>query len=303
MIYTVTINPSVDCLMEVENFYLGKTNRASTQKMVPGGKGINVSRVLKNLGTRSEALGFIGGFTGAFIKDELEKESVFSSFIETEGNTRINVKMKTDTETEINGKAQEITNEHIQKLLIQLDELKSGDLLILSGSLPSTLPADLYNTIINRLSEKNIYVCVDTSGEPLKEAMKASPYMIKPNQAELEQLYKENVKNLDDAVKLARKAVADGARHVLVSMGGEGAALVSKNESYKATVPKGTLINSVGAGDSMVAGFIHILTQSGSLEEAFKYSVAAGSATAFSNGFCTAENVEKLLPEVLIEKI
>ncbi|MCE7791492.1 1-phosphofructokinase [Salipaludibacillus sp. CUR1] len=303
MIYTVTINPSVDCLMKVENFYLGKTNRASTQKMVPGGKGINVSRVLKNLGTRSEALGFIGGFTGAFIKDELEKESVFSSFIETEGNTRINVKMKTDTETEINGKAQEITNEHIQKLLIQLDELKSGDLLILSGSLPSTLPADLYNTIINRLSEKNIYVCVDTSGEPLKEAMKASPYMIKPNQAELEQLYKENVKNLDDAVKLARKAVADGARHVLVSMGGEGAALVSKNESYKATVPKGTLINSVGAGDSMVAGFIHILTQSGSLEEAFKYSVAAGSATAFSNGFCTAENVEKLLPEVLIEKI
>ncbi|SES33995.1 1-phosphofructokinase [Salipaludibacillus aurantiacus] len=303
MIYTVTINPSVDCLMEVENFHLGKTNRASTQKMVPGGKGINVSRVLKNLGTRSEALGFIGGFTGAFIKDELEKESVFSSFIETEGNTRINVKMKTDTETEINGKAQEISNEHIQKLLIQLDELKSEDLLILSGSLPSTLPADLYNTIINRLNEKNIYVCVDTSGEPLKAAMKASPYMIKPNQAELEQLYEENVKNLDDAVKLARKAMADGARHVLVSMGGEGAALVTKNESYKAAVPKGTLINSVGAGDSMVAGFIHILTQSGSLEEAFKYSVAAGSATAFSNGFCSAEDVEKLLPEVLIEKV
>lgn len=303
MIYTVTINPSIDYLLTVDSFQLGETNRASGQSMVPGGKGINVSRVLHRFGLESEAMGFTAGFTGEFLKQELRHEGINGRFIDTEGRTRINVKLKTEQETEINGRSPEIKGHHISTLLNQLDSLEEGGTLVLSGSLPSFLPADLYKSIIERVKAKGVFVYVDTSGESLKESLQAAPFLIKPNQNELASLYKEDIHDLKSAVNAGKKAVADGAEHVLVSMAGNGAALVSESLTLAANVPKGTVRNSVGAGDSMVAGFIYAYEQSGSMEEAFRFSVAAGSATAFSTGFCSKDHVLSLLPDVYIKRL
>ncbi|RKL66813.1 1-phosphofructokinase [Salipaludibacillus neizhouensis] len=300
MIYTVTINPSVDYLVELNDLSIGKTNRAVAQRTVPGGKGINVSRVLKTFDTETKALGFIGGFTGEFIQDELRKEKVTTDFIETVGQTRINVKLQMDAETEINGQAPEITEKHITKLLEKLDSLKEGDILVLSGSVPSVLPSDIYKRMIARVQEKKVVTFLDTSGAPLKEAIQASPFLIKPNQAELEDLYGEKITNLTDAIRLAKRAVEEGVQAVLVSLAGEGAVFVGKDFIYTANVPKGTVRNSVGAGDSMVASFIYYYLQTSSLREAFKYSVAGGSATAFSEGFCTLDKIEELVLEISV---
>ncbi|WP_416151585.1 1-phosphofructokinase [Salipaludibacillus sp. HK11] len=302
MIYTITLNPSVDYLLEVEQFSLGKTNRAEAQKMVPGGKGINVSRVLKRFGTYSEVLGFTAGFTGSFIKDELNKEGIIHRFIDTEGQTRINVKLQTDMETEINGKAPEILDYHVDKLMKQLDMLASGDVLVLSGSVPSILSTEIYKIIIDQVKQRGVVTFVDTSGLPLKAAIEAKPFLIKPNQHELEELYEESISDLKSAVKLAKKTVDAGeVQNVLISMAGEGAALVTKENSFLATVPQGIVKNSVGAGDSMVAGFLFAYMQSTEIEEAFRFSVAAGSATAFSEDFCSLNQVQSLIKEVSIE--
>ncbi|MCR6095389.1 1-phosphofructokinase [Salipaludibacillus agaradhaerens] len=303
MIYTVTINPSIDYLVNVDNFQLGETNRVATQNMVPGGKGINVSKVLKNFGTASVALGFTAGFTGQYLKQELIKDGVDCQFIDTPGHTRINVKLKTDTatETEINGVAPDIKQEHIDQLFQQLDKLQKGDLLVLSGSLPTVLEADLYMQLIDHAKKKQAHVLADTSGEPLRHVLKASPFLIKPNEKELQYLYEGQITDLDSAIEFAQKAIEDGAEHVLVSMADKGAALVSQTQVYTATVPKGTVKNSVGAGDSMVAGFIYAYSQSRDLQEAFRFSVAAGSATAFSDGMCTEEKVKSLLSHISIK--
>ncbi|PYZ93847.1 1-phosphofructokinase [Salipaludibacillus keqinensis] len=303
MIYTVTLNPSVDYLLEVEPFQIGETNRAKAQSMVPGGKGINVSRVLKRFGISSEAFGFTAGFTGDFIKEELSKEGITHRFIETNGQTRINVKLQTKTETEINGQAPIIEKAHIEQLLSQLDILEVNDVLVLSGSVPSILPSDIYKRIIERVKPKNVPVFVDTSGASLESAVQASPFLIKPNQDELEDLYQEKVTDLGSAVKLAKKTIEKGVENVLVSMAGDGAALITKEKGYVATVPKGIVKNSVGAGDSMVAGFLFAHMQGMDVEEAFRFSVAAGSATAFSEGFCTLEQVQSMISEVSIDII
>lgn len=303
MIYTVTLNPSVDYLVGVESFQWGATNRVNQQAMVPGGKGINVSRVLQRFDVKSEALGFTAGFTGSFIKEELNKEGVSNRFIETDGQTRINVKLQTDVETEINGKAPDIQGKHIAKLLKQLDTLTSSDVLVLSGSVPSILSPDLYQQIVDRVKGKGVTTFVDTSGAPLEAVVEAGPFLIKPNQHELEELYNQKVTDLVSAVALAKKTIEKGVEYVLISFAGEGAALVSKDHAYVASVPKGVVKNSVGAGDSMVAGFLYAHLQSLEIKEAFRFSVAAGSATAFSEGFCSLDQVQSLMQEVSIQII
>ncbi|WP_280770021.1 1-phosphofructokinase [Salipaludibacillus daqingensis] len=303
MIYTVTLNPSVDYLVGVESFQWGATNRATEQAMVPGGKGINVSRVLQRFGVSSESLGFTAGFTGSFIKEELTKEAVAHRFIETGGQTRINVKLQTDTETEINGKAPEIQEKHIDELLQQLDLLTTKDILVLSGSVPSILSTNLYQQIVERVKRKGVKTFVDTSGAPLEAVVEAGPFLIKPNQQELEDLYKQKVTDIPSAVTLAKKTLDKGVNYVLMSFAGDGAALVSKDDTYVATIPKGNVKNSVGAGDSMVAGFLYAYMQSMDIKEAFRFSVASGSATAFSDGFCSLDQVQSLMQEVSIEMI
>ncbi|SDO33507.1 1-phosphofructokinase [Alkalicoccus daliensis] len=301
MIYTMTLNPSVDYLVSVNNFQLGKTNRADTQRMVPGGKGINVSKVLQLFHIPTKLFGFTAGFTGEFIQNTLQKQGLDTSFIEVEGMTRINVKLKTDAETEVNGQSPEITEQDAAKLIKQLDQLQEEDTLVLSGSLPTNLSPDFYASLMEAAAVKNIRTVLDTSGEPLRSGLKANPFLIKPNIAELEALYDTKTETQEEVITLAKRAVEDGAQHVLVSSGGSPALLVSKEQVLEASVPKGEVKNSVGAGDSMVAGFLFSLTEKDDLVQALKTSVAFGSATAFSQGFVTEETFQRLLPDIQVK--
>jgi 1-phosphofructokinase len=299
MIYTVTMNPSIDCFMELPELIEGATNRASEQRMIPGGKGINVSRVLHRFDIDSILLGFTAGFTGAFLKEELTAEGLQAHFTDTPGMTRINMKLKTAKETEVNGPSPEISQDDVSELLRKLELADKDDLLVLSGSLPPSLPADTYRTIAKKTPLKTV---VDTSGIPLQKALSARPYLIKPNIDELTALYGQESADTSGAVRLARKAVADGAENVLVSRGAESALLVSADRVLEAAVPSGTIHSTVGAGDSMVAGFIAGLANGHPPEEAFRWSIAAGSATAFSESLCSKKLVEELLPSVSVHE-
>lgn len=303
MIYTVTLNPSIDYLVEVENFQIGSVNRTSLDKKYPGGKGINVSRVLKRIGNDTTVLGFIGGQTGEFVKACLNNEEVYTNFTEINGDTRINIKLKTDIETEINSQGPEIPKESYQQLLSLISNLQTHDVLVLSGSIPTSLPKDAYVTMMKLCSGKGVQVVVDTSGKVLLDVVQYQPFLVKPNHHELAQLYSTEIKNVLDACKYGIKLVEAGAQHVIVSMAGDGAVLCTKEKSYVANVPKGRVINSVGAGDSMVAGFIGMFEKTESVFTAFRYSVAAGSATAFSSDLCTLELIEELLPQIEISEI
>lgn len=300
MIYTVTLNPSIDYLVTVDDFHFGATNRADEQHIVPGGKGINVSKVLAAFGIPSSLLGFTAGFTGDFIESELKSQGLETNFIRVEGTTRINVKLKTDMETEINGRSPAVEEKHLEKLREQIASLSKGDTLVLSGSLPKSLPADTYRKLAEEASRRSVRTVVDTSGVPLREALYAAPFLIKPNIAELEALYGAAAETEQEIIRLAEKAVSDGAQHVLVSRGGDPALLVTKNDVYTASVPSGEVRNSVGAGDSMVAGFLYGLEQQLDIKKAFQYSTAFGSATAFSLNFASRESMEKLLPDIHI---
>ncbi|WP_163539953.1 1-phosphofructokinase [Gracilibacillus sp. YIM 98692] len=304
MIYTVTCNPAVDYVVRLENLDLGELNRSQADYKEAGGKGINVSRVLARLGEESTALGFIGGFTGTFITDYLSKVGIRHQFVSLEEDTRINVKLKADgEETEINGKSPEITNEEYQHLLRQLKELKEGDIVVLAGSLPKSLPSNTYQSIVSQLNDQGVTAILDTSGVPLKEAIQASPAFIKPNHHELAELMDEAVQNDQDVIRLAKK-LRDTYHidHILVSMAKDGAIYIGEAGVWKLQAPEGKAIHSVGAGDSAVAGFIYRWQQTKNAEEASKYAVAAGSATAFSKTLCTKEEVESLLSQVSVEK-
>lgn len=303
MIYTVTLNPSVDYLVRVPDFQLGATNRAESQEMVPGGKGINVSKVLSTFDVATRLYGFTAGFTGDFIEKDLKEKSLETHFIHVQGTTRINVKLRTDTETEVNGQSPDISDKNTEELLAQIDQLTSGDTLVLSGSLPSNLPADFYETIIRTANQKKVRTILDTSGAPLTHGLKANPFLIKPNIAELEALYQTTTAGIEEVIELAERAVSDGAENVLVSSGGKPALLVSKDMVLESTIPSGSVVNSVGAGDSMVAGFLYSLSKNSDLKQAFQYSVAFGSATAFSQGFVTAASFHNVLPEVQINTL
>ncbi|UGB32478.1 1-phosphofructokinase [Metabacillus sp. B2-18] len=303
MIYTVTLNPSVDYIVRVEQFELGSLNRSSEDSKFPGGKGINVSRVLKRLGVESNALGFIGGFTGSFVADFLSEENIQHNFINVSGDTRINVKLKTDVETEINGVGPSVSEEQLNQFLQLFQHMNQDDIVLLAGSIPGTLPTSIYQKIMTICKEKEIKVVADVSGDALKEVVSEKPFLIKPNHHELGELFETNIQSVEDAHKYAKQLVQQGVKHVIVSMAGEGALLVTDEFSYVANVPKGKVLNSVGAGDSVVGGFLSAFSENKSLEEAFKIGVASGSATAFSLELCTKKEVEELLPQIEVVKI
>lgn len=297
MIYTVTFNPSIDYIVSMNHFSLGKTNRTTEEKMFPGGKGINVSTVLTNLGISNIALGFIAGFTGTEIKRLSQEQGILCDFITLpEGNNRINVKLKDYDGTEINGSGPDIPNTKLEELLKQLNRLKDGDSLVLAGSIPSSVPSNIYQTIMEKLKEKKVNIIVDATKDLLKNALQFRPFLIKPNRHELEEAFDIIIESKEEAIRYARHLQRMGARNVMVSLSGDGAVFVSEEgESFEADVPPGKLINAVGSGDSMIAGFLAGWETTANYEQAFKMAVAAGSASAYSEELASKKQVEALL--------
>ena len=300
MIYTVTFNPSLDYIVSVENFQLGITNRTSSELMLPGGKGINVSTVLMNLGIENKALGFVAGFVGDEIIRRLEEMGVQNGFIRIEeGVSRINLKLKSIDGTEINGQGPVISPEHVEELMKQLDRLGEGDVLFLSGSIPSSMPDDAYQKIMERLDGRGVQIVVDATKDLLLNVLEYHPFLIKPNNHELGELFGVELKTREEVIPYAKKLQEKGAVNVLVSMAGEGAVLIDVNEDvYMAPAPKGMLVNGVGAGDSMVAGFMAGWLEKQDYEHAFCMGVSAGSASAFSEHLATKAEIEAVYQQV-----
>lgn len=297
MIYTVTFNPSLDYIVSVDDLILGMVSRTKKEIINPGGKGINVSLVLRNLGYDSTALGFQAGFTGKEILRRLDERGIMSDFIEVaEGISRINVKIRSREESEINGMGPAIKEDEIEKLYERLNRLEDGDVLILAGSIPSVLPETMYRDIMERLSGRKLRIIVDAAGELLVNVLPYKPFLVKPNNHELGEIYGVTLKTRGEVVPFARRMQQEGARNVLVSMAGEGAVLLTEDgQVFQTEAPKGTVRNSVGAGDSMVAGFVAGYLASEDYEQAFYMGVCTGSASAFSEGMADRESVRKLL--------
>ena len=300
MIYTVTFNPALDYVIAVDHFAPGQINRTKEETMVCGGKGINVSALLANLGYESTALGFVAGFTGEEIVRRCQKAGFHSDFIRVkDGLSRINVKMKSDEETEINGMGPDITGKNVELLFEQLNELKAGDVLVLSGSIPSSIRSSIYKEIMERLQGRGIQIVVDAEKALLMEVLPLHPFLIKPNNYELGEIFGVTLSTKEDVILYAKKLQEMGAANVLVSMAGDGAVLVAEDGStYKSEAPEGKVKNSVGAGDSMVAGFLYGYLKSGIYEDAFYYGVCTGSASAFSENLATREEVDTLLRNI-----
>ncbi|MBR4832324.1 MAG: 1-phosphofructokinase [Butyrivibrio sp.] len=297
MIYTVTFNPAVDYVVHLGSaLEPGMTNRTAGEECYFGGKGINVSSVLMNLGYESCALGFVAGFTGDAIEQSVTKRGIKADFIRLpEGISRINVKIKGMKETEINAQGPEISKEALEALYDKVKELTEGDILILAGSIPASLPDDVYENIMRLVDDKGVEVVVDATGDLLMNSLKYHPFLIKPNIDELSEIFDADIKTEADIEKYAGKLREMGARNVLVSMGGEGAVLLTdRDEVYKKKCPEGVVKKSVGAGDSMVAGFIAGFLRTGDFEEALKLGIAAGSATAFSDDLADRDTIMKL---------
>ena len=297
MIYTVTFNPALDYIVRVEQFNVGEVNRAAYSEIMAGGKGVNVSLVLNNLGHESTALGFAAGFTGEKLVRDLKDKGCRTDFIFLEqGMTRINVKIKGQEETEINGEGPEITPMAIRAMMIKLERLREGDILILSGSIPKTLPEDIYEKVIVRQQGKNVRIVVDATKNLLKETLEYHPFLIKPNHHELGELFGVTISNPEEALSYAEKLQQMGAVNVLVSMAGEGAVLLDEyGNKHMSPAPEGRLVNSVGAGDSMVAGFMAGYLETKNYEQAFRMGIAAGSASAFSEFLATREETMEVL--------
>lgn len=305
MIYTVTLNPSIDYVIKVDKLITGNINRVNEEHVYPGGKGINVTRILKSLDNDNIALGFVSGFTGDYIINSLQELNLKSDFIKVkEGFTRINVKVKSEEETEINGQGPKISEEELNQFYKVIDKLVDGDILILSGSIPSCLDERLYESIMKKVEDRDIKVIVDATKNLLLNVLKYKPFLIKPNNHELAEMFNVELNSTEDVVFYARKLKEMGAQNVLISMGKDGALLVTENdEVFASSVAKGEVINSVGAGDSMVAGFIAGYLKSNSYEEALRLGAASGGATAFSSDLATREFIDKLVDEIKIEKI
>ncbi len=295
MIYTVTFNPSLDYVVQVEHFQSDAVNRTSEEHVYPGGKGNNVAVIASNLGMKSRALGFKAGFTGAAMEQMLQEFGCDTDFIALEeGVTRINVKVKSEDEFEINGQGPRIPEEKIRQLYERLDALGSGDVLVLSGSIPNTLPDDMYERIMERLAGTDVRISVDATKDLLMNVLKYHPFLIKPNNHELGEMFGVTLKSDEEIGEYARKLQKMGARNVLVSMAGDGAILVAEDGSVlKQLPPAGEVVNSVGAGDSMVAGFLAGYLKTGSYEEALKLGTAAGSATAFTSWLADADQIRE----------
>ncbi|MBE4910166.1 1-phosphofructokinase [Bacillus luteolus] len=298
MIYTCTLNPSIDFIVHINDFKMGDLNKISKEMKYPGGKGINVARVLKRLGIKSKALGFVGGFTGEFIEDYLHSEEIDFDFIKVNGDSRINIKLKTDVETEINGLGPSISSEQLSEMLEKIKSLSSEDVLVLAGSIPVSLPEDIYVKMAEICRQNDVKVIVDASGKTLLKTLEFKPFLLKPNHHELGELFDVEITTPEEAVPYGKKLVELGAENVIVSLAGKGALLINKDMVLHANVPSGIVENSVGAGDSVVAGFIGTYMNDRDLKEAFKMGVASGSATAFSPDLCTREQVYTLRKQI-----
>lgn len=301
MIYTVTFNPSLDYIVSVDDFKLGLTNRTSSELMLPGGKGINVSTVLGNLGIENTALGFIAGFTGEEIVRSVEEMGVKSDFIRiAAGNSRINLKLKSIDGTEINGCGPDISAEAVEQLTKKLDQLGSGDMLVLAGSIPSSMSDNIYKEILKRLSGRDVKTVVDATKDLLVNVLEYHPFLVKPNNHELDEIFHTELHTREEVVPYAKKLQEMGAINVLVSMAGEGAVLAAGDGSiHMAPAPKGILVNGVGAGDSMVAGFLAGWMEKQEYLHAFRMGISAGSASAFSEYLATRNEVEAVYQQLV----
>lgn len=301
MIYTVTFNPSLDYTVDVPDFALGKTNRTTAEQMFAGGKGINVSIVLRNLGQDNTALGFTAGFTGDEIVRMVQAVGIRADFIRVpEGISRINLKLRTCDGTEINGMGPTIGAEQLDALYARLDDLTSGDILVLAGSIPASMPESIYSDIMQRLQGKGVTFVVDATKDLLVNVLRYHPFLVKPNNHELGEIFGVELNTRDSVVPYARKLQEQGARNVLVSMAGEGAVLVAEDGSvHKSHAPKGNLVNAVGAGDSMVAGFLTGWLEQKNYAHAFYMGLSAGSASAFSSYLATREEVAQVYSQLM----
>ena len=313
MIYTITFNPALDYTVQVEKFEIGKINRTKSENILAGGKGLNVSIILKRLGIENTALSFIAGFTGKELERKIRQYNIKTEFIETNrGYTRINVKISSleknsliqESETALNGNGPEITENDIEKLLQKIQNINSNDIVILSGNIPKCINENIYEIICKELDGNNVKFVVDASQKLLMNCLKYKPFFIKPNKEELEETFNTKIETKEEIIIYAKKLQEKGAQNVLISLGGDGAILFTeKNEVYYSNTPKGQVINTVGAGDSMVAGFVAGYLKKKDYKEALKLGIASGSATAFSAGLAMNEEINGLLKQITIEKI
>ncbi|PID67360.1 MAG: 1-phosphofructokinase [Fusobacteriales bacterium] len=302
MIYTITLNPAIDYYVEIDKFHEKTLNLVNNAYSIVGGKGINVSKVLHNFKQDSISLGFIGGYTGEHIRTNYKTLNMKEKFTTLKQDTRINIKMKTNFgETEVAGKSPKITEENLQDFFKEISKIKSGDKLVLSGSVPESLKTNIYVEIIEKIP-KNVDIILDTRGEAFDFALQKGVYLTKPNQKELEDFLGKNINNLDDLVTAAKELQAKGSKNVIVSLGEKGSLCITRNKVLLGNAPKGKLVSSVGAGDSMVAGLLYGLELGKNIEEAYSYAIASGSSTAFSEGLTNLEDMMRYKEQVLVEE-
>ncbi|MCG7341821.1 1-phosphofructokinase [Staphylococcus auricularis] len=300
MIYTVTFNPSVDYIMHLDGFNISELNRATTTHKFAGGKGINVSRVLCTLNVTSTALGFIGGFTGEFIVDTLKQSYINEAFVRINDDTRMNVKLKTGQETEVNAPGPMITTDQFETLMDQIKQTTEQDTVIVAGSIPKSIPSDVYGQIAKITQQTGAQLVVDAEKDLLETVLPYQPLFIKPNKDELEHMFDTTIQSDEDVLYYGRKILERGAQAVIISLGGDGAIYLDQNQSLKATVPKGQVVNTVGSGDSTVAGMVAGLDAGLSINDAFRQAVSAGTATAYNDDLATAEGIQDVQSQVTI---
>ncbi|SFA91686.1 MULTISPECIES: 1-phosphofructokinase [unclassified Bacillus (in: firmicutes)] len=303
MIYTLTLNPSVDYVVILEEVKVGELNRTSSEVKFPGGKGINVSRVLSRVGVDNKALGFLGGFTGDYIENQLISEGVQSEFVRVKEDTRINIKIKSKNETEINATGPKIQDDQLEALKEQITKLTNLDVLVMSGSIPSTITQSIYLEFAQICRQNGTAFVVDVGGDLLDAVLPFEPFLIKPNHHELGDLFGVEISSVQQVIPLGKNLLERGAQNIIISMADKGAVFMNNEKTLLSSVAKGSVVSSVGAGDSMVGAFLAASYTEREIEEAFRFSVAAGSATAFSLDLCTKEKIEEILPQLVISEI
>ena len=304
MYYTITLNPAIDMLTKVENFELGKLNRTGESDYVVGGKGINISLLLNNIGKESKALGFIAGFTGYFIKEELKKKGIKSNFVETKGFTRINIKLTTEQETEINSQSSKVGKENIKEFFDTLEELSDNDTVFLSGNIIPGMDSDDFATIAKKVREKGAKLVVDSNKDMVLDTLKYKPFIIKPNEFELGEMFGVKINNTEEIAKYAKKLQEMGAENVLVSRGSKGAILfTNEGDIFTANTAMGKVISTIAAGDSMLAMFVAKYDETGDYRLSLQYASAAGGATSFSAGVGKKKLIEELLSQINVDKV
>ncbi|WP_297817830.1 1-phosphofructokinase [uncultured Lactobacillus sp.] len=303
MIYTVTVNPALDYVIQLNQVKAGKINRSKDCQFLAGGKGINVSQVLNQLGVDNTAWGFIGGFTGKELVRQLNVKQIVNDFVTISDDTRVNVKIHAQKETEINAAGPKIDEQEITAFKARLDDLNKGDIVVISGSLTPSLPKDFYEQLLPTIKEAGAEFAIDTTGQALLDSLKYQPLVIKPNQHELEQLFDTDLVNEEDILKAAKKLQEMGAQNVLISLAANGAYLVTKDHIYYANAAQGITVNSVGAGDSMIAGFVGTYYETQDAVKALQVGAACGGATAFSEGIGVKSQIDTLLPQIKVQKI